>query len=76
MLIGFILTIVINDFMVMFDGSTVDLCRDILYDIYIYVFIVCIYIYMYTYMERPQGGKRHRKMVTQAYLTKKQWIYS
>ena len=59
MLIGFILTIVINDFIVVFDGSTVDLRRDILYDIYIYVFIVCIYIYiyMYTYMERPQGGK-------------------
>ena len=76
MLIGFILTIVINDFMVMFDGSTVDLCRDILYDIYICIYSMYIYIYMYTYMERPQGGKRHRKMVTQAYLTKKQWIYS
>ena len=42
MLIGFILTIVKNDFIVVFDGSTVDLRRDILYDIYIY-----IYIYMY-----------------------------
>ena len=44
MLIGFILTIVINDFIVVFDGSTVDLRRDILYDIYICIYSMYIYI--------------------------------
>ena len=63
MLIGFILTIVINDFIVVFDGSTVDLRRDILYDIYIYVFIVCIYIYVYLHGEAPRW-KKYRKMMT------------